>query len=197
MARKWLLANHLRAMELSQRRAWDSNPQHLAVHHISSVAASHSLTLQDINLSLYRNVFGARFNVNHHKLRSGVATQSAQDGLRCVAHVVGAQDDAARHRAEMLPCRTSSRGTAGVTSGVQRRPHVRRRFCRLAERIIRGTSGLGRCGAGTSCSPIHSGLPHREAPCRRRNYVLRRPATRAHTRPVGAWTGRPWGSSRR
>ena len=29
-----------------ERRAWDSNPQPLAGHHISSVAASHSLTLR-------------------------------------------------------------------------------------------------------------------------------------------------------
>ena len=34
----------------NKRRAWDSNPQPVARHHISSVAASHSLTLRGILL---------------------------------------------------------------------------------------------------------------------------------------------------
>ena len=36
-----------------QRRAWDSNPQLLSEHDISSVAASHSLTLQTAVFQCY------------------------------------------------------------------------------------------------------------------------------------------------
>ena len=45
-SKKQLPCNHLRAAFLSERRARDSNSQPLAGHHISSVAASHSLTLR-------------------------------------------------------------------------------------------------------------------------------------------------------
>ncbi len=61
-ARKLLVINHLRAVSLSQRRARDSNPQPLAGHHISSVAASHSLTLPAPTLTTYRSEFSVAFN---------------------------------------------------------------------------------------------------------------------------------------
>ena len=41
----------------NKRRARDSNPQPLAGHHISSVAASHSLTLRAIGFLSYLNRF--------------------------------------------------------------------------------------------------------------------------------------------
>lgn len=47
------MASPLRRRSLFKRRAWESNPQPVSRHHISSVTASHSLTLRKLVAKLF------------------------------------------------------------------------------------------------------------------------------------------------
>jgi hypothetical protein len=59
-----LIHQHLRQRQKQKRRAWDSNPQPLAGHHISSVAAGQFAYPPGSALRFYRSGIGAGFNVN-------------------------------------------------------------------------------------------------------------------------------------
>ena len=65
-----------------QRRARDSNSQPVARHHISSVAASHSLTLQQQSLTHYRSLCSVRFNAKWIDRFMGVRPTSSPSEVR-------------------------------------------------------------------------------------------------------------------
>jgi hypothetical protein len=105
--------NSRRGRSLRKRRARDSNPQPLAGHHISSVTASHSLTL--------RIGCGVRL-VAHHRPASDVTQCAGSVGCSQVGR------SGAQVRGESPRARNANRAASGIRSLTDTSPHGRRTF---------------------------------------------------------------------